>query len=703
MASPVLAQDKIVYPVTPKRPVTDTFFGVKVTEDYRWLENGKDPEVKAWVDKENELTRSTLDAYPQRAQVAAHLMALYSTESPTYGSLEKRPGLLFAMKDQPPKQQQFLVTLKSPDDTSGERVVVDPNALDSTGGTAIDFYVPSHDGRLVAVSLSQGGSENGTVHIFEVATGKELGDAIPRVAYPTGGGSVAWNADNSGIWYTRYPAEGERPPQDMHFFQQVYFHKLGTPLTSDQYAIGKEFPRIAEVVLQTTDDGKHVLATVANGDGGQYAHYICGPSGKWSQITQFSDRISEARFGLNQSLFLLSRLDAPNGKILEMPLTVTELSKTRTIIPQSDVAIQDFVPSANRLYVVDMVGGPTRIRVFDLAGKEQVPIATEPISAVRSVTWMEGDEILYNQQSYLHPAAWFKYDPSMPAPSKTAMFLKTKVNFDDAEVTREMVTSKDGTKVPINILHLKGIKLDGQNPTILYGYGGYNISMTPSFSTFRRVWLDQGGVYAIANIRGGGEFGDEWHQEGNLTKKQNVFDDFAACAKYLIDVGYTNPAKLAIEGGSNGGLLMGAALTQHPEYYRAVVSFVGIYDMLRVELSPNGEFNTTEFGSVKNKAQFEALYAYSPYHHVTDGTAYPAVFFLSGENDGRVDPANSRKMTARLQEASSSGRPILLRQSSTSGHGIGTSFSEQIEQDADVFAFLFSQLGIQYKEPAASK
>jgi prolyl oligopeptidase len=691
------AGGKVKYPATPKLPVADKYFDIQVSEDYRWLEDGKSPQVQAWVEAQNKLTRDYLDSYPSRKEVAGRLKDLFSAESSTYYSLTKQGNLLFAIKNQPPKQQPYLVALNSADDTTSERILVDPNRLDSSGGTAIDFYMPSHDARLVAVSLSQGGSEDGSVHIYDVTTGKELPDVVPHVNYPTAGGSVAWNADNTGFYYTRYPAARERRPEDAHFFQQVYFHELGSPVSSDQYAVGKDFPRIAEVALSSTEDGKYVLATVSNGDGGEYAHYLQGTSGAWSQVTQFSDKISQARFGLNGSIYLLSRKDAPNGKLLQMPLTATELSKTKTVVSQGSEAIYDFLPTSGRLYVVDMAGGPTHIRVYNLAGDSLGVIANESISASRSLTWMGGDDILFEQESYLHPAAWYHYGASSVTPSPTALKQKSRVNFEDAEVIREMVTSRDGSKVPINIIRRKGTKLDGQNPTILYGYGGYNISLTPGFSVSNRFWLDQGGVYAIANIRGGGEFGDAWHQAGNLTRKQNVFDDFAACAQYLIDAGYTSPAHLAIEGGSNGGLLMGAELVQHPDLFRVVVSYVGIYDMLRVELSPNGEFNTTEFGTVKDRAQFDALYAYSPYHHVVDGAVYPAVIFLTGENDGRVDPANSRKMTARLQAASGSDRPILLRQSSTSGHGIGTAFSEEIEQSADVYSFLFSQLGMGYK------
>jgi prolyl oligopeptidase len=306
----------------------------------------------------------------------------------------------------------------------------------------------------------------------------------------------------------------------------------------------------------------------------------------------------------------------------------------------------------------------------------------------------EDGALLFRDTSYTEPATWFQCAKDGTEPTKTALRSTSPVSFADIEVTREFAASKDGTKIPLNILCRKGTKRNGQNPTLLYSYGGYGISMSPNFDFTRRLWFDRGGVYVVANIRGGGEFGEEWHKAGNLTKKQNVFDDFAATAEYLINEKYTRPEKLAIQGGSNGGLLMGAMITQHPDLFRAVVSSVGIYDMLRVELAPNGAFNVTEFGTVKNPEQFKALYAYSPYHHVVDGTKYPAVLMMTGANDGRVAPYHSRKMTARLLAANKSQNPILLRTSSSAGHGIGTALSERIKQLADIYSFLFAQLGM---------
>jgi prolyl oligopeptidase len=680
-------------PATPKKPATDVYHGVKVVDDYRWLEDANDPAVRAWSAAQNRFARSYLDALPARADLYERLKQLRSYPSPRYLSLAYRRDQLFAIKRQPPKEQPFLVTLTSPDAPDSERVIVDPNQLDAKGTTAIDFYVPSLDGKYVAVSLSEGGSENGDVHVYEVAGGKPLADVIPRVNGGTAGGSVAWNADGTGFYYTRYPRGSERPKQDMGFYQQVHFHRLGTKTEDDTYALGKGFPRIAELALESSEDGRYVLATMANGDGGEFAHYLLGPDGEWRQITRLADRVSTGVFGVDGGLYLLSRQGAARGKILRLPLKSGGLADAKVVVPESKAVIQSFLPTATTLYVSELVGGPSQVRIFDLDGHERGTVPVQGVSAVGEMVRHEGDELLFESQSYTDPAAWYRFEPSTKKVSRTALYQTAAADFSDVEVTREFATSKDGAKVPLNIIARKGTKLDGNNPAVLYGYGGFGVSLTPAFSIRLRPLLDHGVIYVIANLRGGGEYGEDWHDAGKLTRKQNVFDDFAAAARHLIERKYTSAAKLAIEGGSNGGLLMGAALTQHPELYRAVISHVGLYDMLRVELHPNGAFNVTEFGTVKELDQFSALYAYSPYHHVVDGTQYPAVFFLTGDNDPRVDPANSRKMTARLQ-ATGTKHPVLLRTSGSSGHGIGSALSEVIAEEADVFAFLFDQLGV---------
>lgn len=680
-------------PVAPKKPVTDVYHGVSVTDDYRWLENYSDPAVRAWSDAENKYARNYLDKLPARVKVADELKRLLEHQTRRYFGLTMRGGVLFAIKAQPPKEQPMLVTLKSADAPDSEQVVVDPNQIDPKGGTSMDFYVPSTDGKYVAVSLAKGGSESGDVHVYEVATGKEADTPITHVNGGTAGGSLAWNAESTGFWYTRYPRAGERPPADLDFYQQVYFHRLGQDRKQDTYSIGKEFPRIAEIQLHASDDGRYVVCSMENGDGGEFAHYLLGPSGQWHQIARLSDEINSVKFGPDGGLYYLSHLNALKGKILRATIEKPLVADAQVLIAETKTPIASFEPAGKFIYVEDQIGGPSQIRVFDGAGKPQGLVPILPVSAIYQMTRGAGDQLLFQNASYLEPPAWYVYDAAAKKVTKTALFETTTADFSDAEVVRDFAISKDGTKVPVNIIRKKGTKLDGSNPVLLTGYGGYGVNLQPFFSAQNRLLLDRGVVVAVANLRGGGEYGEAWHKAGMLTKKQNVFDDFAACAKYFIDHKYTTTAKLAIEGGSNGGLLMGAELTQHPDLFGAVVSHVGIYDMLRVELQPNGAFNVTEFGTVKEDDQFRALYAYSPYHHVVDGTKYPPVLFLTGDNDPRVDPLNSRKMIARLQ-ASGTKNLVLLRTSGNSGHGIGTALSESIAERADVVAFLFSIWGL---------
>jgi prolyl oligopeptidase len=685
-------------PATRRVPVADAYHGVAVTDDYRWLEDAASPEVEAWIAAQNAATRAYLDALPARAAIRDRLKRLYAETSSSYRDLEARGATLFARKSQPPLEQPLLVALASVDDASGERVLLDPNTKGARGSTAMDWFVPSPDGSLVAVALSQGGSEDADLHFVETRTGRERPDVLPRVNYATAGGSVAWKADLSGVYYTRYPQGNERPEADRHFYQQVYFHRLGSPPAEDRYVFGRELPRIAEIHLEASQDGRFLLASVQNGDGGQFAHYLMAPDGRWTQVARFEDGVVSAAFGHAASLYLVSRQGAPRGRVLSLPLASPDLARATLLVPEADGSIEPpLVVTKARLFVRRIEGGPDRVDAFDAQGKALGRLPLPPVSSVQELVGFGDDDLLFRVQSYTEPPAWRRFDADGKL-RDTALVTRAPVSFDDVEVSRELALSQDGTRVPLNIVHRKGLVLDGSHPTLLTGYGGYSISRRPAFLGEKgRLWLDQGGVWVDANLRGGGEFGDEWHRGGNLTRKQNVFDDFLACARHLIERRYTSPAKLAIEGGSNGGLLMGAAFTQAPELFRAVVSRVGIYDMLRVELDPNGAFNVTEFGTVADPEQFRALYAYSPYHHVKDGTPYPAILLPTGANDGRVNPMQSRKMLARLQAATSSGYPVLLRASASSGHGHGTAAGEAIELQADVFAFLFDQLGVAYR------
>ena len=705
ISTPLTATAAPPLPATPQHAVEDHYWGTTVRDDYRWLEDWHDPAVRAWSDSENAVARAYLDSLPMHRSVLRRVDALTKSPFPSWVSLRHEGDVWFAIKNQPPKQQPLLVRLTSLEDLGTERVILDPNRLDPSGSTTIDFFEPSRDGSKVAVSLSKGGTESGTVYVYETRTGRRLADEVPAVNGGTAGGSLAWNGDGTGFWRTRYPAKGERPDADLPFFQQVYFHRLGTPAGQDVYAVGREFPKIAEVGLTTSKDGKWVLADVKNGDGGDHAMYLASANAAESsrrafrRLSGFADRIVDARFG-PEALYLLSRKGAPNGKVMKLPLGETRLSMARVVVEPTRGSIEWFTPARDQLYVEEIVGGPSQVRLYSGSGALIGELPVPASSTVGAIEAGSGADVAVQVTSYTQPSRWLTYRPGAKEFAPTRLVTRSPARFDDVEVRDVTAVSKDGTQVPLTILVPKGARLDGSAPTLLTGYGGYGISQRPGFNPLRRVWFDQKCILAISHARGGAEFGDAWHTAGNLTHKQNVFDDFAGCAQYLLDHQYATPRTLACQGGSNGGLLMGAMITQHPELFAAVVSSVGIYDMLRVELSPNGLFNVTEFGTVKNRAQFEALYAYSPYHRVRDGSPYPAVLFTTGGNDPRVDPMNSRKMTARLQTASTSGRPILLRTDANAGHGIGSPLSARNALSADLYSFLFSQLGVSYQEPA---
>jgi prolyl oligopeptidase len=681
-------------PTTPKKPVTDHYGTLSVVDDYRWLEDGRDPAVHAWADAQNERARKFLQAVPGREQLAAQLTAIASHRSPSYFDLKFCGGVIFARKREPPKQQPGLVVRTSID--GDERMLIDPTRLDPSGATAIDWYVPSRDGKRVALSLSKNGSERGDLHIYDVATGQALPDVIPHVQNGTAGGSAAFSSDGNGIFYTRYPRPGERPAAELELYQQVWFHKLGTPPTSDTSQLGKELPRIAEIELSASRDGNWIIAAVENGDSDEFAFFLRGPDGKWLELAQLADRIVSTTFGRgdDHSLYLVSRKDAPLGRVLRLPLATPTLAQATVVVPEGEGAIDSVQASDTRLWVTDLLGGPSRLRGFALDGKNGQLVPTPPVASVGQLLALAGDELVFEVETNTAPPAWYRVSPSVPKPQLTSLRVTSPVDFRGITVTRATATSKDGTKIPFTVLCKKGTRRDGKNPTVLYGYGGFGVAERPEFDPKLGPWLMSGGVWVIANLRGGGEYGDRWHKAGMLTHKQNVFDDFIAVAEELMRTRWTSAANLGAMGGSNGGLLMGAIVTQRPDLFRAVVSLVGIYDMLRSEQTTNGQFNVTEYGSTKEPAQLAALYGYSPYHHVVDGKKYPALFFATGDNDPRVDPMHSRKMVARMQAASLSGSPILLRTSAKAGHGMGSSLDESIALDVDLQAFLFAELGV---------
>ena len=690
-------------PKTEKIPVTDTYHGVSVVDDYRWLENGDDPKVKAWVAAQNAYTQAYVSKLPQRAGIVKFLKATRQKAQVQYSDLQYAGGRLFALKHDPQKSGAALVVFHSPDDQASERTVVDLNTLAEGKVFQASWYKPSPDGTLVGMALGTGGSEDAALYVFDAASGKQIGDPVPRVEFATAGGDMAWTGDERGFYYTRYPQGKERPAEDANFYQQVYYHVLGSSAAQDKYVLGKEFPRIGETALETAHDGKRILVTVEEGDGGSYEHFLLAADGKITQITRFADKVVDVQFGADDSLWLLSHAKSDLGELDHLEAGSVKLADAVCVVPPMSGSIEGtgavgdmrhFWAADHALYVTVIDGGPEQILKFDLRGKKEGQVPVPEVASVSTLVPLPGDSFLYNVQTYTQPTQWFRYSGTgvpVALPFKT----QTGLNFADIEVRREFATSKDGTRVPMTILMRKGTRLDGANPAFLTGYGGYAISTTPSFmGSFGRLWFDHGGVFVEANMRGGAEYGESWHTAGKLLNKQNVFDDFAACAQHIISAKYTSPQHLAIEGGSNGGLLMGAELTQHPQMFRVVVSEVGIYDMLRVELDPNGSFNVTEFGSVKAPALFKAMYAYSPYHHVKAGTRYPAVLFVTGDNDHRVNPAHSRKMTAELQAMTTSGLPVMLRTNANAGHGVSTDKDEALEERADMYSFLFAQLGM---------
>ncbi len=672
-------------------PVTDTYHGVEVTENYRWLEDASSEETIVWTKAQRQRARAYFDRIPWREALRARAEQLLKGDRTTYKRLVSGGGTFFALKVQTPRQQPFLVALTDLDDPATERVVVDPEAIDPFGETAIDFFVPSPDGKQVAVSLSEHGTEDGSLYVYDASSGKVVDEPIPHVNLM--GGSVAWRHDGAGFWYTRCA-------DPAGFRQQVWFREPGCAPERLDLAGGFADERIAENYLSASPDGRWVMDRVQKGDGGQWQVFVRsqGADGSWWRVAGIADKCVHAVLGTD-ALYLLSRRDAPHGKVLRLPLTDgATVGDAREIVPASDLVIEDLAVTRETVWVVDIDGGPQQVRAFDTGGRPLPPVEIPPMSSVSSysarLSALGQDQIAWSCESFTQPATWWAAADG-EAPRPTALRTTTPADLSGYQVTREFATSRDGTRVPLNVITAPGTPRDGTAPALLTAYGGYGISLVPRFDPELLLWLEQGGVYVVANIRGGGEFGEEWHHAGRLATKQNCFDDFIACADYLTSSRITSRDRLAIMGGSNGGLLMGAVLTQRPDIARAVVAAVPVMDSLRAETTTNGRFNTPEFGTVEDPDLFTALLAYSPYHNVVDGSAYPAVLLTAGQNDTRVDAWHAKKMTARLQEATTSDRPVLLRLEST-GHMAG-SLDQTIDETTDRHAFLFGQLSLGYR------
>ena len=684
---------------TPREPVTTTYHGEDVVEDYRWLEESSE-RTREWTAAQDARARAYLDSLAFHEPIRKRVEEVLKVESTTYAPPTRGGSTYFALKTQPPLQQPLLVALPALDDLAGARVLVDPNALDESGATTIDWYVPSPNGALVAVSLSSHGTEDGTLHVYDATTG-ELADAvIPHVNSGTASGSLAWRHDAQGFWYTRHPEPGTVPDDDLGFDQDVWFHRLGSGPGDDRRELSGVFAdnRITENFLLSSADGRWVLDRAQKGDGGEWQFFLRSQDdgSGWRLVADIADRCIRAAFG-GVSLFLLSVRNEPHGQVLRLDLgDHASVADAFIVVPSGPVTIEEMAATDARLWVADIDGGPSTVRCFDHVGKTLPEVTLPDTCSVDPLVELGADQVAWAVETFVSPRQWWVQGDDDPQPRRTALDTVTPVDLTDIEVERLFATSKDGTRVPINLLTSKGSPKDGSAPTVLYGYGGYAISLKPWFDPSWLPWLEQGGALAVANIRGGGEYGQQWHHAGRLATKQNCFDDFIACADYLVATGVTSRDRLGLMGGSNGGLLVGAVLTQRPDLAAAVVGAVPVLDALRSELTPNGAFNVTEFGTVRDPEIFKALRAYSPYHNVHDGTPYPAVLFTAGEFDPRVEAHHAKKMTARLQAATSSNQPVLLRMES-GGHGIGQSLDQKVGEVTAYLTFLFNRLGVRYQ------
>ncbi|MBD8880084.1 S9 family peptidase [Rhodanobacter sp. 7MK24] len=674
-------------PASPQRDDASVLHGVRVPDPYRWLEDGDAPAVRQWIAEQNRYTDYTLGTMPDGKALNARVQQLAIT-SVTRSSPLLAGGTLFYLQETPPQPQPQLIAQPWPD--GAPRVLVDLNA--SGGNTAITGYWPSPSGRYLAYGTAEGGSELTTLHVLDVATGKTLRDALPWAGGGTTPQGVAWDADEKGFTYVRFPL----PPagkEVVQFNAALAHHALGDAQAKDRVVFGKDFSKVAEYRLLASRDAKQLAVLANTGDG--------GPAEVWlregSQWKKALGDEADVRFAdwVGQQLYVASFAGAPHGKLL----AVDANGSAHEVLGQREGALQGVAPVADGFLVVRSWGPDWWVEQYDRAAKfvRRLPLPAHGIGVGGIAAEQGQDRALIGYGGWTLPSRWAEYD-AKAGTLKTVFEVKAAADYSQIQTYRIDGTSKDGTKIPVTVLAMKGVTPDGARPVILYSYGGYDLPVVPNFVGPELAWLERGGVLAFANIRGGNENGELWHEQGQKLRKQNVFDDFHAAALALVDTHWTDRRHLGILGGSNGGLLMGAALVQHPQDYRAVVSMVGIYDVIRHETeSANGAYNVPEYGTVADPAQFKATLAYSPLQNVQPHTAYPAVLMTTGANDPRVSPWQSRKFTAALQNASTSGLPVLLLTRMDAGHGVGAPFSQRVGNTALMLTFFAQELGLPEK------
>jgi prolyl oligopeptidase len=678
------------YPPARDDATVEVLHGVEVADPYRWLENADAEETRAWVDAQNALTRSLLDG-PERHALAARLTTLFNY--PRSSIPVKRGGRHFFLHNSGLQNQAVLEVQhggeagRDPGHSGGRTTLIDPNAMAPDGTLAITAFAPTDDGSLLAYALSRHGSDRQEIFVREVATGRDGPDHLRWAKFT----SIAWLKDGSGFFYTRFPEPGTVPPGDEHYFSRVCFHRLGDPQSADALVCERPDDREIVLIARVSDDGQWLVITATKGASDKSEVYvgrvfrappctrlIAGFEAAWHFVDAVDDR-----------LYFRTDDGAPSGRVVAFDLSGPAAAAQPVEILAETADKLNAVLIVNRQLVVSYLHHASdQVRRFTLDGG---PLGDIALPALGSVTAMSGrvddPDLFLGFTSFVHPPASSRHDLES---GTIEPFSSGAPTIDPAryETTQVWYSSKDGTSVSMFLVHRKGLERDARRPVLLYGYGGFNISMTPGFDPANFMWLDRGGIFAVANLRGGGEYGEAWHEAGMRERKQNVFDDFIAAAEWLIGRGYTVPARLAIEGGSNGGLLVAAALVQRPDLFGAVVCRVPVVDMLRYHLFTVGRFWIPEYGSADSPEDFAYLMQYSPYHNVTDGIGYPPTLIMTADTDDRVAPGMAKKFAARLQAASAGPGPVLLRVETRAGHGAGKPIAKLIDEDADIFRFL---------------
>jgi prolyl oligopeptidase len=673
-------------PATKQEPVTNDYFGHKIVDDYQWLEDASSPATKQWVGEQLTYTRSVLDKLPGRAQLHARLEQLLQIGN--LGGAEVGGDYYFHTRREGTQNQPVLYVRKGVD--GKDQVLIDVNTLAKDGTVALDWWVSSHDGRYVAYGTSEGGSEISTLHIIETATHKLLPDTIER----TRAASLAWIPDDSGFYYTRYPKPGDVAAGQEMYNRHVFYHAMGSDPAKDPLIFGEgrdpqDWPNVT-----LSNDGRWLGIMVEQGwTKTELFLKDVKANTPLQQITSGKEFLYYAQIYDGQ-LYILTNEDAPRYRLYKAPAATPTHEHWREIIPQSDSVLSSVEIIGGQLFARYEQNAHALLRRFDLDGKPLSEIALPTLGTVPSLGGQyDSKDAFYLFSSFTMPTTLYRFDI---ASAKNSVWdsVETGIDTNQYETKQVWYASKDGTRIPMFLVMKKGLKLTGRSPALLTGYGGFNVSMTPEFMKTIFPWLDSGGIFAMANLRGGAEFGEDWHRAGMLEKKQNVFDDFIAAAEYLQKEGYTDKEHLAIRGGSNGGLLMGAMITQRPDLFRAVICQVPLLDMLRYQNFQIAKLWIPEYGSSEDPKQFQWLYGYSPYHHVKPGTVYPAVLFMTADTDTRVDPMHAKKMTAELQADNGGPNPILLRIETKAGHGAGKPLNKVVEDWTDIYSFLFWQLGM---------